>query len=104
VTGGGHQKKDHEGEESKLLKGKLREAGESSVGRKQADEGVLVAQTVKLNDAKNSVNGPHKKSRHTQMPPVVKKGQEPRIQPAERSNTQNDMKQQKCRGTSGTNE
>jgi len=41
VTGGGHQKKDHEGEESKLLKGKLRRLEKVRLGRKQADEGFL---------------------------------------------------------------
>src|SRR6516225_3002769 len=38
------------------------------------------------------------------MPPVVKKRQEPRIQPAKRSNAQNDMKQEKCCRTGGTND
>src|SRR6266404_1017110 len=38
------------------------------------------------------------------MPPVVKKRQEPRIQPAERPNAQNDMKQEKCGGASGTDD
>jgi hypothetical protein len=59
---------------------------------------------MKLDDPKNAVNGPQKKSRHTQMPPVVKKGQESRIHPAERTNAQNYMKQEKCRRTSGTND
>src|SRR5439155_11731567 len=73
-------------------------------GSEKADERILVAQTVKLDYAKNAVNSAYKKRCHAQMTPIIEKGQKTRVQPAERSDAQNDVKQEECSGTGRSND
>ena len=56
VAGRGHQKKNDECEQSELLKRKVCQTSEIPVRSEKADERILVAQTVELDNAKNAVN------------------------------------------------
>src|SRR5438132_2711555 len=104
VAGGGHQKENDEREQSELLKRKVRQPSEIPVRSEKADDRILVAQTVELDDGKNAVNSAQKERCHAQMTPIIEKRQKARVQPTERSDAQNDVKQQKRCGTCSAND
>jgi hypothetical protein len=59
---------------------------------------------VELNDREGAVRESHEEGRHTEMTPIVEQRKEPGRQPAERSNHEYNVEEQKCARAEGANQ
>jgi len=59
---------------------------------------------MKLDDGKDAVDQRDEEHRHAQVPPIVKQRQEPAVQAAQRTDTQDQRKQYKRKRAKGSNE
>src|SRR5205807_3577739 len=79
-----HEKKNHKSEKAQLLKREIREASEILIRSQDADERILIPETVELPDCGHTVDRSQNKSDYTEVPAIIKQWQKRRVQPAER--------------------
>jgi hypothetical protein len=104
VARGGHQEQDHESGKPQLLKGEIAEAREILIGYEEADQGVFVAETMELNDAKRSMNESEEKCHDTEVAAIIKQREKTRVEPAQGADTQHHVQKKKCGGTDTAND
>jgi len=95
-----HEKKNHQSEKAQLLKGEIRKASEILIRSQQTDERVLITETVELSDCDHTVDRSQKKGDYTEMPAIIKQWQKLRVQPTERPDAEDDVKEQESGGSS----
>jgi len=95
-----HKKKNYKSEKAQLLKGEVREASEILIRSQDADERILIPETVELPDCGHTVDRSQNKSDYTEVPAIIKQWQKRRVQPAERSDAEDDVKKQESGGSS----
>ncbi len=95
-----HKKKNYKSEKAQLLKGEVREASEILIRSQDADERILIPETVELPDCGHTVDRSQNKSDYTEVPAIIKQWQKRRVQPAERPDAEDDVKKQESGGSS----
>ena len=95
-----HEKKNHESEKAQLLKREIREASEILIRSQDADERILIPETVELPDCGHTVDRSQNKSDYTDVPAIIKQWQKRRIQPTERPDAEDDVEKQESGGSS----
>jgi len=95
-----HEKKNHKSEKAQLLKREIREASEILIRSQDADERILIPETVELPDCGHTVDRSQNKSDYTEVPAIIKQWQKRRVQPAERPDAEDDVKKQESGGSS----
>ena len=93
-----HQEQDDQRQQSERLERELGEAVVVPVARQHAHQRVEHAQAVELDDREAAVRGREQEHADAEVAAVVEQGQEPPVEPAERSDGEHDMEQQQGAG------
>src|SRR5258708_18066086 len=95
---GRHKKKNYKSEKAQLLKGEVREASEILIRSQDADERILIPETVELPDCGHTVDRSQNKSDYTEVPAIIEQWQKRRVQPEKRPDAEEDVEKQERRG------
>ncbi len=88
-----HQEEDGERRRAELLERKLRDASPPPVARQQADERILVAQGVELEERQAPVDEGAEKHRDPEVAPIPQQRQKPPVEPRERPDGEHDVQE-----------
>src|SRR5258705_4062244 len=90
----GHKEQNHQREESKRLEWHTRYRTGQRTRHEYAQDWIRIAAGVVGRDDERGVSKSKEKTRYARVTTIIEQGQEARIQPAQWSNTKNDVQQQ----------
>src|SRR5206468_11628846 len=100
----GHQKKDYEREETEGLERNTRDGTGERTSLENAQNGIGITARVVGDDNQHAVDKPEQAHRDARMAAIIEQREELFIQPAERSNAEDDVQENESRRTERANQ